>query len=119
MKVEKSTKPRLVGRVASMPAGANFVLIEAYGPWKVPEGGLLSGIGNEGRTSNLAATGEKSGQYLAADIRSGLAKVGDSVYYRPIAEPEEGPASPTPAIGGTPAPQLETQKDSDELPARP
>lgn len=114
-----TTRPRLVGRVASIPAGADFVLIEAYGPWKVPDGGLLSGIGTEGRTSNLAVTGEKSGQFLAADIRSGVAKIGDSVYYRPVTGSEEAAASDAPVTPGAPPPQLETKKDADADPAKP
>jgi hypothetical protein len=114
-----ATAPKLVGRVASTPVGADFVLIEAYGPWRVPDGGMLAGIGNEGRTSNLAATGEKMGQYLAADIRSGVAKVGDSVYYRPMGEPAEDSVSPAPAIGERPSPQLETQKPTGSTPANP
>ena len=113
------TAPKLVGRVASTPAGADFVLIEAYGPWRVPDGGMLAGIGGEGRTSNLAATGEKMGQYLAADIRSGVAKVGDSVYYRPIVEPGEESASPPPTVEGTPSSQLETEKPPGSTPATP
>lgn len=116
---KSSTAPRLVGRVASTPSGADFVLIEAYGPWKVPDGGILAGIGNEGRTSNLAATGEKMGQYLAADIRSGVAKVGDSVYYRPMGDSAEESASPAPTIEGTPSSQLETQKTPGSVPTKP
>ena len=112
---ESATKPSLVGRVASVQEGSGFVLIESYGPWKVPDGGLLSGIGTEGRTSNLVATGEKLGQYAAADIRSGLAKVGDSVYYRPIADSNE----PAPTIAGEKKSELETQKESGETPAKP
>jgi hypothetical protein len=115
----ETSRPRLVGRVASIPAGADFVLIEAYGPWKVPDGGMLSGIGTEGRTSNLAVTGEKSGQFLAADIRSGVAKIGDSVYYRPVAGSGEALASEEPAAPGALPPQLETQKAADEDPAKP
>lgn len=80
---------------------------------------MLSGIGNEGRTSNLAVTGEKSGQFLAADIRSGVAKVGDSVYYRPVAEPEEAIASEASGTPGAPPPQFETKKTADEDPANP
>lgn len=114
-----STAPKLVGRVASTPSGADFVLIEAYGPWKVPDGGMLAGLGTEGRTSNLAATGEKMGQYLAADIRSGVAKVGDSVYYRPMGDSAEESASPAPTIEGSPSPQLETQKKPESVPANP
>lgn len=112
---EETSRPKLVGRVAQIPSGSDFLLIETYGAWKVPDGGLLSGIGTEGRTSNLVATGEKLGQYAAADIRSGLAKVGDSVYYRPIAESSD----PAPAIAGEKTPQLETQKESGETPAKP
>jgi len=116
---ESETKPKLVGRVASVPAGNDFVLIEAYGAWKVPDGGLLSGIGTEGRTSNLVATGEKLGQFSAADIRSGVAKVGDSVYYRPIKE-ESGPGNhvetPSPS---QPAPELETKTTTGESPPKP
>jgi len=101
------TRPRLVGRVASIPAGGDFVLIEAYGPWRVPEGGLLSAVGTEGRTANLVATGEELGRHVAADVRSGLAKVGDSVYYRPIKDPEGSPADPTaPSGDGTEAPSF-------------
>lgn len=114
-----STAPRLVGRVASTPSGADFVLIEAYGPWKVPDGGMLAGIGNEGRTSNLTATGEKMGQFLAADVRSGVAKVGDSVYYRPMGEPAADSAAPAPTVGGSPSSQLETQKKPEASPAKP
>jgi hypothetical protein len=116
---KETTRPKLVGRVASTPSGADFVLIEAYGPWKVPDGGLLSGIGTEGRTSNLSVTGERSGQFLAADIRSGVAKVGDSVYYRPVTGSEEAVASDAPATPGAPPPQLETKKDVEEDPAKP
>ena len=114
-----ATKPSLVGRVASVQEGSGFVLIESYGPWKVPDGGLLSGIGKEGRTSNLVATGEKLGQFSAADIRSGVAKVGDSVYYRPIKE-ESGPGTsvetPSPS---QPAPELETKTNTGESPPKP
>lgn len=84
--IRSETTSRLVGRVASVPEGGAFVLIEAYGPWRVPEGGLLSGIGTEGRTSNLVVSGEKLGRFAAADIRSGVAKVGDAVYFRPVKE---------------------------------
>lgn len=114
-----TSRPKLVGRVASTPSGADFVLIESYGSWKVPEGGLLSGIGTEGRTSNLSVTGEKSGQFLAADIRSGVAKVGDSVYYRPVAGSEEALASDVPGAPGALPPQLETKKAEGEDPAKP
>lgn len=117
--VESETKSRLVGRIALVPSQENFVLIESYGPWQVPEGGLLSGIGAEGRTSNLVVTGEKLGQHVAADIRLGVAKVGDAVYYRPLgvgSEGDESVDSPAPAPN---TPELETQKTVTESPAKP
>jgi hypothetical protein len=117
--VESETKSRLVGRIALVPSQENFVLIESYGPWRVPEGGLLSGIGTEGRTSNLVVTGEKLGQHVAADIRLGVAKVGDAVYYRPLgvgSEGDESVDSPAPAPN---TPELETQKTVTESPAKP
>lgn len=117
--LDDGTKPRLVGRVAQVPGRGDFVLVEFYGAWKVPDGGLLAGVGAEGRTSNLVATGEKLGQYAAADIRSGLAKVGDSVYYRPLADPNQSTEIGKAATEGEKAPELETQKEGGETPAKP
>lgn len=116
---EPESKPRLVGRIALTPPSENFVLIESYGPWRVPEGGLLSGIGTEGRTSTLVVTGEKLGQNVAADIRLGVAKVGDAVYYRSLGGGSEGEdfvESPAPPPN---TPELETQKNHSESPANP
>ena len=111
--------PRLVGRVAQVPSGGGFVLVETYGAWKVPDGGLLSGVGTEGRTANLVSTGEKLGQFAAADIRSGVAKIGDSVYYRPIADSNTIAATGDPIGKGDEALQLETQKKSGESSTKP
>lgn len=74
------TKPRLVGRIASMPAERNFVLIQSYGTWDVPTGSILTTHGPDGRASNLLATGEKLGQFAAADVKSGTLEIGDGVY---------------------------------------
>ncbi len=113
------SQPRLVGRVAHVPAAGGFVLIESYGAWQVPDGGLLSGVGTEGRTANLVATGEKLGQHVAADIRSGVAKVGDSVYYRPLGNGgEEDESVVSPAPDGS-MPQNEVQKNKPEPPVKP
>lgn len=119
MPEEDPTKPRLVGRVAQIPSGGGFVLVESYGSWEVPDGGLLSGVGTEGRTSNLVATGEKLGQFAAADIRSGLAKIGDPVYYRPIADSGNTPMIGDPASKGEKAIEFETQKEPGEVSAKP
>jgi hypothetical protein len=79
-KEEAASKPRLVGRIASIPADREFVLIQAYGTWTVETGSVLTSQGPDGRTANLLATGEKLGQYAAADIRTGTLEVGDGVY---------------------------------------
>lgn len=77
---EAANKPRLVGRVASIPADRKFVLIQSYGIWHVGTGSILTTQGPQGRASNLLVTGEKLGQYAAADIQSGTLEIGDGVY---------------------------------------
>jgi hypothetical protein len=79
-KTDDESKPRLVGRVASIPADRTFVLIQSYGTWTVETGSILTTQGPEGRAANLLATGEKLGQYAAADIRTGTLEIGDGVY---------------------------------------
>lgn len=79
-KADADSKPRLVGRVASIPADRTFVLIQSYGKWNVETGSILTTQGPEGRAANLLATGEKLGQYAAADIRTGTLEIGDGVY---------------------------------------
>ena len=79
-KKEDSSKPRIVGRVASIPAGREFVLIQSYNSWNVENGAILTSQGPGGRAANLRATGEKLGQYAAADIQSGTLETGDAVY---------------------------------------
>ncbi len=79
-KADAESKPRLVGRVASIPADLTFVLIQSYGTWNVQTGSVLTTQGPESRAANLLATGEKLGQYAAADIRTGTLEVGDGVY---------------------------------------
>ena len=102
-KKEEAPKPRLVGRVASIPADRKFVLIQAYGVWSIETGAVLTTQGPEGRTANLRATGEKLGQFAAADIQSGTLEIGDGVYSTvtppdPVAIPAEG--KPPEAAGG-------------------
>ncbi len=76
----ETERPRLVGRVASIPSDRKFVLIQSYGSWKVETGSILTTQGPDGRAANLRVTGEKLGQYAAADIQSGTLEIGDGVY---------------------------------------
>ena len=66
---------RLSGRVQSVNKAERFVLIRRYGPWRVGEGQVVESRG-EGRIANLTPTGEKLGEHVAADIRSGDVEVG-------------------------------------------
>lgn len=89
-KAEAESRPRLVGRIASIPADRKFVLIQSYGTWTVETGSILTTQGPDGRSANLLATGEKLGQYAAADVRAGTLEIGDGVYsIAKIPEPAE------------------------------
>lgn len=79
--------PRLVGRIASMPADRRFVLIQSYGKWTVVSGSILTTRGPNDRTANLLATGESLGEFAAADVQSGTVELGDGVYSRHIPKP--------------------------------
>lgn len=72
---------RLAGRIDRVVEDSRFVLIRKYGKWSVLEGETVQSMG-EGRSANLLPTGEELGEHVAADIRSGTAKVGDAVYIR-------------------------------------
>lgn len=88
--------PKLIGRIASVPADKRFVLIQSYGSWKIEAGTILTSRGPEERTANLLATGESLGQFAAADLQSGLVQVGDAVYSRHVPTQTAPPAPPEP-----------------------
>lgn len=100
--------PKLVGRIASIPQGKRFVLIQSYEKWTVEAGTILTTRGTENRSANLIATGEKLGQFAAADIQSGSVETGDAVYTRHTPKPEETPSTPAPTApaGFAPVPEL-------------
>jgi hypothetical protein len=107
-KADTESKPRLVGRVASIPADREFVLIQSYGKWTVETGSILTSQGPDGRAANLVATGEKLGQYAAADIRTGTLEIGDGVYtIAKIPAPKEESTEPA-ATEKPKAPVVET-----------
>lgn len=114
-----TVRPQIVGRIASIPADREFVLIQAYGKWTVTNGSILTTQGSQGRAANLLVTGEKLGQYAAADVRSGTLEIGDAVYTvvtppekaAPSLKPSdkevpevEGPDSPAIPLGEAPVP---------------
>jgi hypothetical protein len=77
---QKKEQARLVGRIASIHKNPDFALIQSYGTWSIQTGAILATIGTDGRAANLKVTGEKTGQFAAADIQSGTLEIGDSVY---------------------------------------
>jgi hypothetical protein len=85
-KVEQAQRDKLVARVASVNVVANYVLIQRFGRLVIPEDSILYTLGSNAREDNNAAsikvTGERLGQFLAADITSGTLVVGDAVYLR-------------------------------------
>ncbi len=104
---EETTKPqaegpKLVGRIASIPADRRFVLIQSYGKWTVESDRILTTRGPEERTANLKTTGEILGEFAAADLQSGTVEVGDAVYSQHTANPAPKPETTEP----TQAPEI-------------
>lgn len=89
----KIEAPKLVGRVALIPREQKFVLIQSYGPWKSEAGAILTTRGPENRAANLLVTGEKLGDFAAADLQSGTVEIGDGVYSHHVPKPPEPPAA--------------------------
>jgi hypothetical protein len=85
--------PELIGRIASIPADKHFVLIQSYGSWNIEAGTILTTRGLEKRTANLLVTGEKLGQFAAADIQSGSVEIGDAVYSQHVPKSAETTAA--------------------------
>lgn len=96
--------PTLVGRIASVPPDKRFVLIQSFGKLTVEPGMILTTRGDEGRTANLKVTGERMGQFAAADVQSGDVLLGDAVYSLHTPKPPANPVSPTPTGPGIPPP---------------
>ena len=99
--------PKLVGRIASVPADKRFVLIQSYGALEIENGRILTTRGPDERTANLRTTGEKLGEFAAADLQSGIVEVGDAVYSQHVPKPVETPAEPA-----TPLPPLELPSEN-------
>ncbi len=106
------TGPKLVGRIASVPADKRFVLIQSYGPWEIETGRILTTRGLDDRTANLRTTGEKLGEFAAADLQSGVVEVGDAVYSQHVPKPVEPPAEPETPLPPADPPSENVQKNN-------
>ncbi len=98
---------RLAGRVQRVDEAEKFVLIRRYGPWRVGEGDIVESRG-EDRAASLLPTGERLGEHIAADIRSGEAGPGDGVYIRTVKTPGKDKPSANPGDPAKPGNQPET-----------
>jgi hypothetical protein len=107
-----SQAPQIIGRIATIPPGKRFVLIQSYGPWKMQPGTILTTRGPESRSANLRVTGESLGQFAAADLQSGEVEVGDPVYSRHVPKPP----APEPAPLPDPAKPAENPENQLDLP---
>lgn len=117
VKVEEEEKvDKLVARVSSVNLSANYVLIQRYGQLVVPDDSILytlNSTAGQGKGANIKLTGEKLGQFLAADIVSGQIKVGDSVYLRDLTEVKKEAKTFTPL--NTYSKKLDEQSTKPEL----
>ncbi len=104
--------PKLIGRIASIPAGGRFVLIQRYDKWEVEVGKILTTRGPDQRSANLKITGESLGEFAAADVQSGLVEVGDAVYLQHNVKPVASPASPEIPASETEKPQEDVQNNN-------
>ena len=112
----KAEPPRLVGRIASIPADRRFVLIQSFGKWTAEPGAILTTRGADQRSANLLVTGEALGQFAAADLQSGQVELGDAVYSQHIPKPPPAnePAAEPPTAEAPPAENVKNpQKTSD------
>lgn len=104
--------PKLVGRIASIPADKRFVLIQSYGKWEMETGAVLTTRGPEERTANLRVTGEKLGDFAAADIQAGTLEKGDAVYSHHVPKPVLSSTAPEVVQNQDPAPPENVQKNN-------
>ncbi len=104
--------PKLIGRIASIPADRRFVLIQSYGQWKIEAGRILTTRGPDQRSANLRITGESLGDFAAADVQSGLLEVGDAVYSQHEIKPVTAPAESATPTGEPALPSEKLEKNN-------
>lgn len=80
----------IVGRIASVSARSQFVLIQKIGTGTLPKGIIYQSRGPDDRTASLRPSGERVRDFFAADLLNGEAKKGDAVIaYRNSAKKED------------------------------
>lgn len=110
-KKNKGPDQMIVGRIASVSARGQFVLIQKIGTGTLPKGIIYQSRGPDGRTASLRPSGERVRDFFAADLLSGEAKKGDAVIaYRNSGEKEDEEEENVEPGNET---ETETEKKSD------
>ena len=78
-KKNKGPDQMIVGRIASVSARSQFVLIQKIGTGTLPKGIIYQSRGPDDRTASLRPSGERVRDFFAADLLNGEAKKGDAV----------------------------------------
>jgi hypothetical protein len=105
----------LIGRIASIPPDKQFVLIQTYEKRTLEAGIILTTRGEGERSANLKVTGERMGQFAAADVQSGEVILGDAVYSLHVPKS----VSPTPEASPTAPAEAGNPPATDTLPPPP
>lgn len=108
-KKNKGPDQMIVGRIASVSARGQFVLIQKIGTGTLPKGIIYQSRGPDGRTASLRPSGERVRDFFAADLLSGEAKKGDAV----IAYRNSGKKEDEEEENVEPGNETETEKKSD------
>ena len=86
--VESVKVQQPVGIIDRVDTEESYVFIRRYRAIRLRDGEIMESKGSDGRVANLIPTGEKLGERIAADIKSGEVIKGDAVYIRKITSPE-------------------------------
>ncbi|MGC6426168.1 MAG: hypothetical protein ACON5H_04125 [Akkermansiaceae bacterium] len=77
--LQKQSTRQIIGRIASVSEAGKFVLIQKYGPGKLPKNSLFQTHGANGSSANIRPTGERIRDFFAADLIAGKVQKGDAV----------------------------------------
>ena len=86
--VESVKVQQPVGIIDRVDTEEGYVFIRRYRAIRLRDGEIMESKGSSGRVANLIPTGEKLGERIAADIKSGEVVKGDAVYIREITSSE-------------------------------
>ncbi|MEN8680167.1 MAG: hypothetical protein ABF391_08965 [Akkermansiaceae bacterium] len=115
-KKNKGPDQMIVGRIASVSARGQFVLIQKIGTGTLPKGIIYQSRGPDGRTASLRPSGERVRDFFAADLLSGEAKKGDAVIAYRNSGKKEDEEEENVEPGNETETETEKKSDGDGLP---